>query len=167
MQVASALASVPASVLRKSSRCPHCRLNQFELASGKCRRCHEDLYPPPETIPEPMQPPAPLIPLGAFESASSLTARLHAQPQSHAHSHLHSHPLSFWLPVVLLFLRLRSGLSQSQLARRMHTGRIHISKVECGVCCPVVETLERYANGIGVGTGEVLRLCELLMQGNE
>jgi hypothetical protein len=143
-----------ASADRKSTRCPHCELNQYELASGKCRRCNGWLRPeyapvallPPESDPELAA--VPQQPVDAFPSVIPSSIRPPAPPM-------------FWLPVILLYLRLQSGLSQRQLAQRMHTDRIYVSKVECGVR-PTLHSFERYAQGLGVTMQKIVEMCEVL-----
>jgi transcriptional regulator with XRE-family HTH domain len=62
---------------------------------------------------------------------------------------------------VLYILRTQSGLSQRQLATRIHTQRIYISKVENGVR-PTLWSFERYATGLGVSMQKVIEMCEVL-----
>ena len=80
---------------------------------------------------------------------------------------LPSHPLSFWVPATLLFLRLRSGQSQNQIAKRIPTPRTYISKVENGCLDITLVSLVRYAEALNTTPWDVLRLCEWLMQESE
>lgn len=153
MSPATAPSSAPSLVapvvaIRKSIRCPHCELNQYELANGKCRRCSQRLRPEPLVIVTEL----PILP--PLAAVSVLPIPSQAPP-------LH-HTLLFWLPIVLLYLRLQSGMSQSQLAKRMHTNRIWVSKIECAGICPTLYSFERYAKGLGVTMEKVARMCEML-----
>ena len=148
----AAAAHVLPPALRKSSRCPHCKLNQFELASGLCRRCRGELYPPVEPLPV---------------AVSLAAAAFTPDPLPVSPPVLPSHPLSFWIPAALLFLRLRSGQSQSQIAKRIPTPRTYISKVENGCLDITLVSLERYAEALNTTPWDVLRLCEWLMQESE
>lgn len=52
-------------------------------------------------------------------------------------------------------LRLRAGLSQSELASRAGTSQPHIARIEAGRNDPGTETVQRIANALGVDVGEV------------
>jgi transcriptional regulator with XRE-family HTH domain len=56
-------------------------------------------------------------------------------------------------------LRLRSGLSQRQLAQRMNVPRTYVSKIENEKACPTLSSLERLASALRV------RVCDLLTTG--
>jgi hypothetical protein len=150
-------AAVAVALSRKTTRCLHCELNQFELVSRKCRRCGEWLRPedaPP--LPEPEPPPVPLHLPATPAPFSPVLDRRFSRPSS---------PPLAWLPVVLYILRTQSGLSQRQLATRLHTQRIYISKVENGVR-PTLWSFERYAEGLGVSMQKVMEMCEELAHGD-
>lgn len=57
-------------------------------------------------------------------------------------------------------LRLRSGLSQRQLALRMSVPRTYVSKIENEKACPTLGSLERLAGALRV------RVCDLLTTGH-
>jgi len=62
------------------------------------------------------------------------------------------------IPVAMAIrmLRNRAGLSQRQLALRMHVPRTYVSKIENEKACPTLSSLERLANALHV------RICDLL-----
>jgi transcriptional regulator with XRE-family HTH domain len=64
------------------------------------------------------------------------------------------------LPATARTLRLRLGLSQRQLARRMETPRSYVSKIENGKALPMLPSLERLARALQVTVPELLRGCE-------
>jgi transcriptional regulator with XRE-family HTH domain len=47
-------------------------------------------------------------------------------------------------------LRQARGLSQYQLASRMHCNRAMIAKIECRTVCPTIATVERLARALQV-----------------
>lgn len=49
----------------------------------------------------------------------------------------------------LVVLRKRAGLTQEQLAARMHVDRTTIAKLETGRRSPLLATLQRYATAVG------------------
>ncbi|MDR2209175.1 MAG: helix-turn-helix transcriptional regulator [Azoarcus sp.] len=51
-------------------------------------------------------------------------------------------------------LRLRSGLSQRELAKRLNTSQSHIARIELGQLDPGTDTIDRIAAAIGVEPGE-------------
>jgi ribosome-binding protein aMBF1 (putative translation factor) len=55
----------------------------------------------------------------------------------------------FQLARVLIEARLRAGLSQSQLARRMKTSQSYVARIEGGKVRPSTEALERFAQATG------------------
>jgi transcriptional regulator with XRE-family HTH domain len=66
------------------------------------------------------------------------------------------------LPFVLYWVRIRQGLSQTDVARRMHVHRLWISNVECGDKCPAIGGLERLADALEIKVSQLLRMCEVL-----
>src|SRR6202044_4290087 len=56
-------------------------------------------------------------------------------------------------------LRLRSGLSQRQLAGRMGVPRTYVSKIENEKATPTLSSLERLALALEVSVYDLLRLC--------
>ena len=51
----------------------------------------------------------------------------------------------FQLARVLIEARMRAGLTQSQLARRMKTSQSYVARIEGGKVRPSTEALERFA----------------------
>lgn len=49
----------------------------------------------------------------------------------------------------LLAARTRSGLSQAEMARRMHTSQSAIARLESGKALPSLRTLNSYAKAMG------------------
>lgn len=69
-------------------------------------------------------------------------------------------PATVTLGVVLRDLRLRAGLSQRQLAARMHVPRTYCSKTELGACSPNMASLQRVAVALDMTLCELFRECE-------
>jgi ribosome-binding protein aMBF1 (putative translation factor) len=55
----------------------------------------------------------------------------------------------FQLAQTLTAARMRSGLSQTQLARRMKTSQSYIARIESGQVKPSTDALERFAQATG------------------
>jgi len=55
----------------------------------------------------------------------------------------------FEISAELLQARLRAGLSQTELASRMHTSQSTIARLESGQTLPSTKTLLRYARATG------------------
>ncbi len=116
---------------REVVRCDHCLLVQFRTTNSLCRRCH----------------------LSLDEDEAELAA-LSPEPQtlpvninSHGRGHLH-------LAQSIRNLRLRSGLSQRQLALRMSVPRTYVSKIENEKATPTLSSLERLARALEVSVPE-------------
>jgi len=62
------------------------------------------------------------------------------------------------LPVAtaIRMLRTRAGLSQRQLAQRMHVPRTYVSKIENEKACPTLSSLERLADALNVRVPDLL-----------
>jgi len=60
----------------------------------------------------------------------------------------------FELTEALIRARTRAGLTQSQLAKKMHTSQPYIAKLESGEVKPTTQALERFA----AATGSRLRI---------
>ena len=73
------------------------------------------------------------------------------------------HNIDLALPPILLWMRLRSGLSQRQLAIQSGVNRINISMMENGSRMPTAETLDRLARGMGTNAGRIMLAVEYLM----
>jgi len=127
------------SASRETIRCPHCRLNQFITSTHRCRRCHHSVDPEPVFAPPPRQPLIPRAVCPIF------------------------HNIDLALPPILLWMRLRSGLSQRQLAIQSGVNRINISMMENGSRMPTAETLDRLARGMGTNAGRIMLAVEYLM----
>jgi len=115
---------------RKVVRCDHCLLVQFPAANSNCRRCHASLeFEPIMAVPPTMTMSVPARDRRGYSK----------------------------LAISIRSLRLRSGLSQRQLAGRMSVAaRSYISKVENDVCMPTLSSLERLARALDVSIPELL-----------
>ena len=116
---------------REVVRCDHCLLVQFRTVNNNCRRCHSSLDEEPEPEPVVMTPsvlmPVPGMGRGHLNLATSIRS-----------------------------LRLRSGLSQRQLAGRMSVPRTYVSKIENEKATPTLSSLERLARALEVTVPELL-----------
>src|ERR1700716_2684817 len=116
---------------REVVRCHHCLLGQFRTQNNNCRRCHACLD---EEEPEPVQvAPIPVM----------------MPMPGHGRGHLN-------LATSIRSLRLRSGLSQRQLAGRMSVPRTYVSKIENEKATPTLSSLERLARALEVGVPDLL-----------
>src|SRR6266852_3732457 len=119
---------------REVVRCDHCLLVQFRTSNDLCRRCHASLD---EDEPEPvMAPPPPQM----------------MPSNGNGRGHLN-------LATSIRSLRLRSGLSQRQLAARMNVPRTYVSKIENEKATPTLSSLERLARALEVD------ICDLMKGG--
>jgi transcriptional regulator with XRE-family HTH domain len=116
---------------REVVRCDRCLLVQFRTTNNSCRRCHTSLdEDEPEivaSIPEPQVMPM----TGGSRGHLNLAASIRA-------------------------LRLRSGLSQRQLAGRMSVPRTYVSKIENEKATPTLSSLERLARALEVSVPDLL-----------
>src|SRR5690242_17497579 len=126
--MATTLAPVDA---REVVRCDHCLLVQFRTSNNNCRRCHASLDEEPEPEPISVAPPL-MMPVPG-------TGRGHLN-----------------LATSIRSLRLRSGLSQRQLAGRMAVPRTYVSKIENEKATPTLSSLERLARALEVTVPELL-----------
>lgn len=116
---------------REVVRCDHCLLVQFRTSNALCRRCHASLD---EEEPEIVAPlPLPVV----------------MPHQGHGRGHLN-------LASSIRSLRLRSGLSQRQLAGRMSVPRTYVSKIENEKATPTLSSLERLARALEVTVPDLL-----------
>src|ERR1700738_616764 len=116
---------------REVVRCDHCLLVQFRTTNDLCRRCHASLdEDQPEVV---MAPPPP----------QTMPAN------GNGRGHLN-------LATSIRSLRLRSGLSQRQLAARMSVPRTYVSKIENEKATPTLSSLERLARALEVTVPELL-----------
>jgi transcriptional regulator with XRE-family HTH domain len=116
---------------REVVRCDHCLLVQFRTVNNNCRRCHSSLDEEPEPEPMVMAPPV-MMPM-------------HGTGRGHLN-----------LATSIRSLRLRSGLSQRQLAGRMSVPRTYVSKIENEKATPTLSSLERLARALEVTVPELL-----------
>ncbi len=116
---------------REVVRCDHCLLVQFRTSNDICRKCHASLD---EEIPEVVAP----LPMPAI-----------MPPPTHSRGHLH-------LAASIRSLRLRSGLSQRQLAMRMSVPRTYVSKIENQKATPTLSSLDRLARALEVTIPDLL-----------
>jgi transcriptional regulator with XRE-family HTH domain len=116
---------------REVVRCDHCLLVQFRTSNNLCRRCRASLdEDEPEVVaaaPEPQ-----LVPMNG-----------------NGRGHLN-------LASSIRTLRLRSGLSQRQLAGRMSVPRTYVSKIENEKATPTLSSLERLARALEVTVPDLL-----------
>lgn len=111
-------------------RCDHCHLVQFRTNSGLCRKCRTSLDEEPEPIIA-----QPVI----VEPAATTTGNGHLQ-----------------VALAIRSLRQRTGLSQRQLALRMHVPRTYVSKIENEKATPTLSSLERLARALEVTVPDLL-----------
>src|SRR5258706_3892963 len=111
--------------------CDHCLLVQFRTTNSLCRRCHLSLdeIEVESVAPDPI--PA-IMPING-----------------NGRGHLN-------LANTIRSLRLRSGLSQRQLAGRMSVPRTYVSKIENEKATPTLSSLERLARALEVGVPDLL-----------
>ncbi len=119
---------------REVVRCDQCQLVQFRTTNNYCRRCKTSL----DEVPEP----EPIAVVTAPDNLETMPSRQ--------------------IPVAAAIraLRIRSGLSQRQLALRMNVPRTYVSKIENEKACPTLGSLERLASALRV------RVCDLLTTGH-
>src|SRR5258706_10840023 len=116
---------------REVVRCDHCLLVQFRTTNSLCRRCHLSLD---EIEVESVGPdPIPAI----------------MPINGNGRGHLN-------LANSIRSLRLRSGLSQRQLALRMSVPRTYVSKIENEKATPTLSSLERLARALEVSVPDLL-----------
>jgi transcriptional regulator with XRE-family HTH domain len=128
--MATTLAPVDA---REVVRCDDCHLVQFKTVNNLCRRCRASLD---EDEPEPI-----LIPAVASVEIDEDNG---SQVQ---------------VAKAIRSLRLRSSLSQRQLALRMGVPRTYVSKIENEKATPTLSSLARLAAALEVSVPDLLREC--------
>src|SRR5256714_5252401 len=116
---------------REVVRCDHCLLVQFRTTNSLCRKCHLSLdeVEVESVAPDPI--PA-IMPING-----------------NGRGHLN-------LANSIRSLRLRSGLSQRQLAGRMSVPRTYVSKIENEKATPTLSSLERLARALEVTVPDLL-----------
>jgi transcriptional regulator with XRE-family HTH domain len=115
---------------REVVRCDHCHLVQFLTTNHSCRRCRASLDPEePEAV--------------------AVEAQVAVPTNGNGHAHLQ-------VATAIRALRLRSGLSQRQLALRMQVPRTYVSKIENEKATPTLSSLERLARALEVTVPDLL-----------
>src|ERR1700678_4412486 len=118
---------------REVVRCDRCFLVQFRTSNSLCRRCHLSLDEDEVDI-------------------AAMTPSPEAMPvniTSNGRGHVKLAPS-------IGSLRLRSGLSQRQLALRMSVPRTYVSKIENEKATPTLSSLESLARALEVSVPELL-----------
>src|SRR5579872_2298303 len=115
---------------REVVRCDDCHLVQFKTVNNLCRRCRASLD---EDEPEPILMPA--MPAVEVEDTNRSDVQVAKAIRS---------------------LRLRSGLSQRQLALRMGVPRTYVSKIENEKATPTLSSLARLARALEVTVPDLL-----------
>ncbi|HWX54066.1 MAG TPA: helix-turn-helix transcriptional regulator [Verrucomicrobiae bacterium] len=116
---------------REVVRCDQCHLVQFRTTNNLCRKCRTSLD---EDEPEPI-----------LEIQVPV-----AEPSNGRHSHLQ-------VASAIRALRLKSGLSQRQLAMRMQVPRTYVSKIENEKAMPTLSSLQRLATALEVGIADLVK----------
>jgi transcriptional regulator with XRE-family HTH domain len=106
---------------------------QFRTSNSLCRRCHLSLDEDEAEIAA--MSPAP----------EALPINIHTSGRGHLK-----------LAFSIRSLRLRSGLSQRQLALRMSVPRTYVSKIENEKATPTLSSLERLARALEVSVPDLL-----------
>jgi transcriptional regulator with XRE-family HTH domain len=124
-------------------RCDRCQLVQFRTNNNLCRKCKTSLD---EEEPEP------------------ILSQPEPQPQPPA-----TNRHGFQVALAIRNLRLRTGLSQRQLALRMSVPRTYVSKIENEKATPTLSSLERLAKALEVTVPDLItggrredEICELI-----
>src|SRR5882757_11483286 len=126
--MATALAPVDS---REVVRCDHCHLVQFRTNNNLCRKCHLSLE-------------------ADIEEPEPIVAEVVGQASPMGHGN------QIQIATAIRSLRLRSGLSQRQLALRMQVPRTYVSKIENEKATPTLSSLERLARALEVTVPDLL-----------
>jgi transcriptional regulator with XRE-family HTH domain len=118
---------------REVLRCDHCHLVQFRTNNNLCRKCHLSLDAEIEE-PEPIV--AEAIQTGNMGHGSQIQ-----------------------VATAIRSLRLRSGLSQRQLALRMQVPRTYVSKIENDKATPTLSSLQRLATALEISVTDLLEVA--------
>lgn len=116
---------------REVVRCDYCHLVQFRTTNNLCRKCKTSLD---EDEPEPILALPPVV----------------VEPANDRHS-----PLQ--VATAIRMFRQKSGLSQRQLALRMHVPRTYVSKIENEKAMPTLSSLQRLATALEVSMADLLK----------
>ncbi len=111
-------------------RCDRCQLVQFRTHNNLCRRCKTSLDE---------EEPAPIL------------VQPEPQPQPPM---MNRHGVQ--VALAIRNLRLRTGLSQRQLAMRMNVPRTYVSKIENEKATPTLSSLERLARALNVTVPDLI-----------
>lgn len=127
-------ASIPQGE-RETVKCFYCKLSQFRAESSKCRRCKRCVDDPAlmevVTVQIAATAPAPVLwPETDYDLLAMVVAELFTE------------------------LRGKARLSQRQLAARMGVPRSYISKIENSKVMPVLSSLYRICDALGVTVTE-------------
>lgn len=115
---------------REVLRCDHCHLVQFRTNNNLCRKCH--------------------LSLDNEEPELEIAAVIDA-PAAHGRGS------QLQIAMAIRSLRLRSGLSQRQLALRMQVPRTYVSKIENEKATPTLSSLQRLATALEISVPDLLR----------
>lgn len=116
-------------------RCSHCKLNQFDTASGNCRRCKKNLYAVAvATLPTPIR-------LSTVDDAFVEI-----------------------LGMEIYRARRATGLSQRQFGKIMGVPRTYISKVERGKTLMRIPNLISCGHALGIPGWQLLKCAEESME---
>lgn len=148
---------------RLVDRCVHCRMRQFVLVSGMCRRCRRPLAE--------VEVESPLT-LPALSSRSVIRQKsrypiLDQLPDVDGTNATHSQPLG-WdiaIPLVFYIVRQQAGMSQRDVQDQLGVPRSWISKIENGNCIPNLSSLIRLAQALDISMPKLIRMCEFLVYG--
>jgi transcriptional regulator with XRE-family HTH domain len=116
---------------REVLRCDHCHLVQFRTNNNLCRKCHLSLE-------------------ADIEEPEPIVAEPAATPNGHGNQ--------IQIATAIRSLRLRSGLSQRQLALRMQVPRTYVSKIENDKATPTLSSLQRLATALEISVTELLEV---------
>jgi transcriptional regulator with XRE-family HTH domain len=138
-------------------RCPSCQLVQYRTVNSHCRRCRADL-----DLPLVVAPPAAAEP--PRDSAPMRVGRLEASEDEGIETAEASGTLVPDVAGAIRRWRTNRGLSQRQLAERMHVPRTYVSKIENDKATPTLASLERMATAMETSVAALLdaRQGELL-----
>ncbi len=138
---------------REVLRCPSCQLVQYRTLNSHCRRCRVDLDAPPVTAAAAAAP-APSVRVGRLEIAD----------EEGVETAEASGTLVPDVAGAIRRWRTNRGLSQRQLAERMHVPRTYVSKIENDKATPTLASLERMATAMETSVAALLdaRQAELL-----
>jgi Helix-turn-helix domain len=123
-------------------KCPACKLTQYELSSGKCRRCRQPFEVKPceakavEIKPE--------VLIEAFTDWRALP--------------------SSWLPMLLVMQRFYAGSSQRMVAKRLGVNRTYVSRMETNLT-PKIDWLPQVAEAYETSLEHLMRMVEYLITG--